>query len=96
MNRVMAIGTIAALVIGLLAGFLYWGLPARQLRAELGQAREQPAALERELEASRQQTTKVETELRAAQQRLKELEQDLAFERGRRDKLEAILSRGRK
>jgi predicted nucleic acid-binding Zn-ribbon protein len=96
MNRTMTIAAVVGLLVGVLGGFLYWGLPARRLRADLGQALERPAALERELEESRRQTTGLEAELRTAQGQLKDLERDLAAEREVRGNLEATLSRGRK
>lgn len=96
MNRVMTIAAVVALLVGVLGGFLYWGLPTRRLQADLRQAQERPAALERELDESRRQATKVEAELRTLQGRLKEAEGDLAREREQRGKLEALLSRGQK
>jgi cell division protein FtsB len=96
MNRSMTIAAVLALLVGILGGFLYWGLPERRLQTDLRQAQERPATLERELEESRRQTTRLETELRNLQGRLKELETDLAREREQRGRLEALLSRGQK
>ena len=96
MNRAMTIAAVLALLVGVLGGFLYWGLPEQRLRRDLRQAQERPATLERELDESRKQTTRLETELRNLQGRLKELETDLAREREQRGRLDALLSRGKK
>jgi hypothetical protein len=96
MNRTIGIAAVVGLLLGVLGGFLFWGLPARRLQTDLRQALERPATLERDLDEARRQATKSEGELRTAQQQLKELEGDLARERDRRGKLEAIVSQGRK
>jgi septal ring factor EnvC (AmiA/AmiB activator) len=96
MNRAIVGAVIVALVVGVTGGFLFWGLPARKLRAELRQAQERPAALEREVDEARVQVARLEAELQSVRARLKELEEDLARERHQRSKLEDLISQGKK
>jgi septal ring factor EnvC (AmiA/AmiB activator) len=95
MNRVMAIAAVVGLLVGVLVGFLSWGVPERRLHADLRQAQERPAALERELEEARRQAGQTAEDLKTLQGRVKELEGDLAREREQRSRLEALVSRGK-
>jgi CHASE1-domain containing sensor protein len=88
-NRMAVIVGIAALVVGLLAGFLWWGMPTERLQGQLTDARRQAQALERRADEA-------EAKLRAAQDDTKAVEGDLARERERRSRLEVIISEGRK
>jgi septal ring factor EnvC (AmiA/AmiB activator) len=96
MTRGIVAAAIVALVVGILGGFLFWGLRARSLQAELRQAQERPAALEREVDEARVQVARLEAELQSFRARLKELEEDLAREREQRSRLEDLISRGKK
>lgn len=96
MNRLVGISVVVGLLVGILGGFLWWGLPTQRLQAELGEARKRAEALERQLDEAQTQTRAAQAELKTIQGRLKTVEDDLRLERDRRSRLEMILSRGRK
>ncbi len=79
MNRSIAIATIVGLLVGVLAGFLWWGIGAQ-----------------RQLNDARGQILAAQAELKGAQDQLKAKEEELRMERDRRQKLQAVLSQGRK
>ena len=96
MNRMIAVTAVVGLLIGVLAGFLWWGMPAERVQSELREAQKRVNELERPLAESQAQSRKVETELKTLETRLKTTEEDMRAERDRRSKLEMILSKGRK
>jgi len=96
MNRMVAVAAVVGLLIGVLAGFLWWGMPTERLQSELREAQRRMSELEGQLAESQAQSRKVEAELKTLQTRLKTAEEDLRGERDRRSKLEMILSKGRK
>ncbi len=49
MNRLFAIAAVTGLLVGVLVGFLWWGMPTERLQGELGEARKRVEALERQL-----------------------------------------------
>jgi len=79
MNRSIAIAAVVGLLVGVLAGFLWWGIGAQ-----------------RQLNDAQGQTFAAQAELKAVQAQLKAKEEELRMERDRRQKLETILSEGRK
>jgi predicted nucleic acid-binding Zn-ribbon protein len=96
MNRIIVLITVAGVLVGLAAGYLWWGAPIRRLQTELGEARQQAEAIEPQLEEARNRAEGLEAELKRLQGRLSEMEEDLRLERQRRSALEGIVSRGRK
>ena len=46
MNRPIVIAVLAGVLVGVLGGFLWWGMPTTRMHTELGQARERAATLE--------------------------------------------------
>jgi len=79
MNRSIAIATIVGLLVGVLAGFLWWGIGAQ-----------------RRLNDAQGQILAAQAELKGVQDQLKAKEEEFRTERDRRQKLEAVLSQGRK
>jgi septal ring factor EnvC (AmiA/AmiB activator) len=96
MNRIIAVAAVVGLLIGVFAGFLWWGMPTEQVQSELREAQKRVSELERQLAESQAQSRKVEAGLKTLETRLKTTEEDLRVERDRRSKLEMILSKGRK
>lgn len=96
MNRLVAIAAVAGLLVGVLVGFLWWGLPVERREAGLAEARKRAEVLERQVNEVQAQTRTVQAELKSAQERLTALTEDLRLERNRRSQLEMMLSRGRK
>ena len=77
--RLVIIGAVVALVIGLSAGYLMWGERARQANEA-----QQRAANELEAMKARQADE------------LRKLQQELGAERDRRQRLEEVISQGKK
>ncbi len=80
-TRVIAIAG-GALLVGVLAGFLWWGTMANRLRDEV--------------RALQNQRADADAELKGVQGKLKKTEEELQAERERRSRLEQIISEGRK
>lgn len=89
MNRPVVIAALVALLVGVLAGYLWWGMPTGRMHAELGQARERVETLARDADEA-------QARARQAEEALKRAEQELVLEREQRQRLETHLSRGRK
>ncbi len=81
MARMIAIG-VGAAIVGVLAGFLWWGTAANRLRDEV--------------RALQNQQADADTTLKGVQSKLKKTEEELQSERERRARLELVLSQGRK
>jgi len=80
-TRVIAIAG-GALLVGVLAGFLWWGTMANRLRDEV--------------RALQNQRADADAELKGVQGKLKKTEEELQAERERRSRLEQVISEGRK
>jgi predicted nucleic acid-binding Zn-ribbon protein len=96
MTRTIALIAVAGVLVGLAAGYLWWGAPTRRLQTDLGEARQRAEAIERQLDEARNRAGGLEAELKRLQGRLSEAEDDLRLERQRRSTLEGIVSKGRK
>ena len=81
MTRMIAIAVGAALV-GVLAGFLWWGTAANRLRDDV--------------RALQNRQADADATLKDVQSKLKKTEDELQVERERRERLELVLSQGRK
>lgn len=81
MTRMIAIG-VGALLVGVLAGFLWWGTAANRLRDEI--------------HALQNQQADADAALKGLQTKLKKTEDELQSERERRARLELVISEGRK
>ena len=89
MNRPVVLAVLVGALVGVLGGFLWWGMPTGRMHTELGQARERAATLERDADEAQARARQAEEALRRA-------EQELTMEREQRTRLEMHLSRGRK
>ncbi len=96
MNRMVAVAAVVGLLIGVLAGFLWWGMPTERLQSELRGAQKRMSELEGQLAESQAQSRNVTAALKTLETRVKTAEEDLRGEQDRRSKLEMILSKGRK
>ena len=84
MNRTVTIVGIAALLIGLLAGYLWWGTGTQQLEKQLADARAATQAVGRQLEAAQTEAQKAAEKVKAVEERLAAVEADLSRERVQR------------
>lgn len=81
MTRMVAIA-VGAVLVGVLAGFLWWGTAANRMRDEV--------------RALQNQQADADAALKGVQAKLKKTEEELQSERERRARLELVLSQGRK
>lgn len=88
-KTMLALG-VACVLVGVLIGYLSWGLRSD---SELAEVKARLAAEEEQAEQAQRQAKE---KLTQAESRLKELAEDLEFERQRRARLEHLLSEGRK
>lgn len=88
MNRLIASGATVGLLIGILAGFLWWGRPTQRLQAELRETRQRVAALEQQLGEAQAQTWAAQAEVKSLQAALEAMEKDLRVAREQRDRPE--------
>jgi hypothetical protein len=89
MNRLTVIVAVVTLVLGLLAGYLWWGLPGDRLRSEAGDARARADRLEEQLGQLRGQ-------LKTEKSRLEAAEADLRREKAMTSRLQLLVSQGKK
>ena len=94
MGRIGTIVGIIALVIGLGAGYVWWGRPLDRVRTELADTRGRVEALEKQ--ATPPAPTARPDEVAGLQARIKELEAELEQGRQMRARLQDIISQGRK
>lgn len=95
MNRPGIIVGIVALIIGLLAGYLWWGTPLQRQQSELADTRARVEVLEAQAAERRTDPARPDV-VKAQQAQIRELEQDLAVERQMRGRLELLISQGKK
>ena len=84
MNRTATIVSIAALVIGLLVGYLWWGTAIQGLEKQLVDARAATQAVGRQLEAAQTKAQEAAGKVKAVEERLAAVEADLARARAQR------------
>lgn len=89
MNRLTVVVAVVALVLGLLSGFLWWGMPAGRLQTEVGEARARADRLEEQLGQLRGQ-------LKTEKARLDAAEKDLSREKAMNQRLQLLVSQGKK
>ena len=70
MRRGITIVGVAGLLVGVLVGFLWWGMPARQMQEDLRALQGEQAAAD----VAREQLKRTEDELRSERERRSRLE----------------------
>ena len=85
----MIVGALGAAVVGVLAGYLMWGLPTRNIARQLEETRTRLS--EQTLRADELQAKFAETE-----SELRRAAEGLARERELREKFEGLVNTGRK
>ena len=85
MRRATTIAGVTGLLVGVLVGFLWWGLATRRMQDDLRWLKDQQVAVD----TAREQLKRVEAQL-------KQTEDELRREQERRSQLEMIVSQGRK
>ena len=88
MNRLVALSALVALLVGLLVGFLWWGMPMRQVQAKLDETQARAGRLE-------QQLADLQTKTQQLEARLKTAEADLDREKEMNRRLERLVGAGK-
>jgi predicted nucleic acid-binding Zn-ribbon protein len=96
MNRPLVITAVVAVLIGLLAGFLWWGIPTNRLQAELSGSQANAVRLGREVDEARAERQRLEEQLKAEKAQHAADEAELRRERERSARLQGLISEGRK
>jgi hypothetical protein len=95
MGRIVTIVGLVALLIGLSAGYLWWGRSVDDARRDAGESRARAEALERAAAEAKTATARPD-EMAGLRARVQALEADLERERQMRQRLELIISQGKK
>lgn len=96
MNRPVTITAIVAILIGLLVGFLWWGMPTSRLQAQLRDAQANATRLEQQMGEQKTQGEKLATELKDQKAKLETMEADLRREKEMNARLHLLVSKGKK
>jgi septal ring factor EnvC (AmiA/AmiB activator) len=96
MNRPVIISAVAAVLVGLLVGFLWWGLPTGRLQTELRTSQSGAERLGQQLEEARAQGQRLEEQLKAEKTQREAMEAELRREKERSARLQTLISQGRK
>ncbi len=96
MKRSTIVLVIAGSLIGLLGGFLWWGMPARRLTAEVQDTRASAERLAQQLEDLRNRHQELGAQLKAQTTRLEATERDLHTEKEMNSRLHLLVGHGQK
>jgi septal ring factor EnvC (AmiA/AmiB activator) len=96
MNRPVVITGVVAILIGLLVGFLSWGLSSRRLEAQLQDARTSAERLEQQLGDLRTQSQGLEAQLKTEKASLEAVTADLKREKEMNTRLQVLVGSGKK
>ena len=96
MNRPVFITAVAAVLVGLLVGFLWWGLPTNRLQTELRGSQAGGERLGQQLEEARAQGQRLEEQLKAEKAQREAAADELRREKERSARLQGVISRGKK
>jgi septal ring factor EnvC (AmiA/AmiB activator) len=92
----MISAVLVAVIVGLLAGFLWWGIPTGRLETELQDARAGAARLSQQLDDLQKRDRDLAAELKAQKTRLETTERDLRVEKDMNSRLHLLVSQGKK
>ena len=96
MKRSTIVLVIAAVIVGLLGGFLWWGIPTGRLKTELQDTRANADRLSQQLDDVRRQDRQLGAQLATQKTRLEATERDLRLEKEMNNRLHLLVSQGKK
>jgi hypothetical protein len=85
-----------AVLVGALAGFLWWGLPAGRIESELRDARTSADSLAQQLHESRAENQRLEAQAKGEKARADAAERELRREKELNSRLHMLISKGKK
>ncbi|MGH3118139.1 MAG: hypothetical protein ACRDQ2_13705 [Gaiellales bacterium] len=89
MNRLVIVSALVAAIVGLSAGFLWWGRPTARLQTELSGAQTSADQLTQQVDELRRKNQGLTTQLETVQR-------DLGREREMNSRLHLLVSEGKK
>jgi uncharacterized protein HemX len=87
---------IVAALVGLLSGFLWWGVPTGRLQRELQEVRASADRLSEQMDNLRSRAEQLAAQIQAQKTRLETAERDLRVEKEMNARLQLLVSRGKK
>jgi septal ring factor EnvC (AmiA/AmiB activator) len=87
---------IVAAFVGVLGGFLWWGVPTGRLQRELQDLRASSERLSQQIDDLRSRDQQLAAQLQAQKTRLETTERDLRVEKEMNDRLHLLVSQGKK
>jgi uncharacterized protein HemX len=96
MNRIVVIVAVVAIAVGVLVGYLWWGLPTTSLQNELRDVRTRADRLDQQLAEQQAGRQRLEDQLKAQQSKLEEAERDLRGQKEMNARLQMLVSQGKK
>jgi multidrug resistance efflux pump len=96
MSRLLVVTGIAAILVGVLVGFLWWGLPSNRLRAELRGAQTNVESMGQQVDELRAQRDRLEAQLKTEKSQREAAEGHLRREQEQSSRLQGLISQGKK
>jgi uncharacterized protein YlxW (UPF0749 family) len=96
MSKSMIAVILVAVMVGILGGFLWWGVPTRRLQTELRDVRASADRLSQQMDDLQKRDRDLATQLNVQKARLETTERDLRTERAMNSRLHLLVSQGQK
>jgi len=96
MNKSMMAVVLVAVMVGILGGFIWWGVPTGRLKTDLQELHARADRLSQQLEDLSKRDQELAAQLSVQKTRLEATERDLRVEREMNSRLHLLVSRGKK
>ena len=96
MNKLVVSASVVAALLGVLSGFLWWGMPTHRLETELRDARANADRLGQQVDELRSQGQQLEARLEAEKARAQDAEKALRSEKEISSRLHLLVSKQKK
>lgn len=96
MNKSLIAVVLVAVMVGILGGFIWWGVPTGRLKTDLQELQARADRLSQQLDDLRKRDQELAAQLNVQKTRLEATERDLRVEREMNSRLHLLVSRGKK
>jgi chromosome segregation ATPase len=96
MSRSMIAVVLVAVMVGVLGGFVWWGVPTGRLKTDLQEVRASADRLSQQMDDLRKHNQELAAQLNLQKTRLETTERDLRVEREMNSRLHLLVSQGKK
>lgn len=96
MNKSLIAVVLVAVMVGILGGFIWWGVPTGRLKTDLQELQARADRLSQQLDDLRKRDQELAVQLNVQKTRLEATERDLRVEREMNSRLHLLVSRGKK